>query len=322
MSIILNQNSDWLNKFAETFVPKEDEHKIDRVNVSNELSEKDLYEERKYIEACASSKKIYAMNSVWSQEVKDHLKEYASIFEVPVKEVKKNEIRDIVAGSKKTISTDEPMIVTASKKLSPEVSELSQCFDPFGLTELENTEESEKEDWQVISAAQKLNYKPSINGGIIPVRGGEMTTKHSDWQINDYENSVVDSNAISKYAKKEQKSGKDLIAEEKSARKLEKENDRKQWEQDVIDSMEAKHIIASGNVFMTEASSDNQSGVLLADNRTLPEFTDGERIKSKNEDRRSSISRKKDDYKWEKNAGEATYEFSDDFANELAKFIK
>ena len=282
------------------------------------LTEAQIVEERDVIEKCASDSKAYYYNSDWPENVTSTLKEYASI--CGIDESKFKAVHPEYFDS---------ITVTANNDKARKEAEVLN--DPFKLDEAGDMTHMEESDWEDIHKQSDLEQRPSMEGSVIPVRGGEDYYANSDTQTPRGQNSITEPNAIETLAESEKEDTGARLKRENEERANSREAKHQAWEQDKVDAMEGSDIIPKGNVFATEVmnaqpgldSDKIHMGVYSDyDLKDMPEKTDGERLAELNEERRQEIQgAPKDDRDFEVQKNPAR-SISDTFANELKRHIK
>ena len=308
------------------------------MTTANMVNDEIIDSECEKIEACASSSKKYYINSSWDSSHKSHLREYACAMGISPKLIVEvaPKAKEIVktASSSKTIKTaqvaeaEEAVISKKDKNHSLLVAALG---DPFHIEERANTDHMEKEDWQKISSQKVISDKPSIlQNSIVPIRSSDRYDKNTNGIIASNQNSIVDPLIIDKLANSKSEDTGQRLKKQAENRRLEKANEHKQWEDDVIKSMTHKDIVAKGRVFPTE-SMVAQSGLDCPasrriankfDSSDIPAKTAGEMIKDQNAAYREQIKRPKEKNEWEIPSRESSREVSESFVESLKKQLK
>ena len=302
---IFNQKSkDYFNK--ETLSNDELQRIASQVN---DISEDDLVAERDRIEHCASTKSTYLYNINWTNQVKASLKEYATVCGMDMTKFRAVEPSKVVV---EKVASSEVMIKTASAKL---------VVDAFKIDE-KASNSWEKGKWQQeVHNAQKLAEKPAMNG-IVPVRGGEDYFANSESKLAINQNSISNPNAIGKLADSQAEDTGTRLKRENKEKEDAKKTRHSEWQKEKVEAT-ANNLIQDRKVFPT-ASMNAQPGIRgnVFDFTTVPELTDGEKLKTANEERRTKIQgaiKEKHEFKVEKNP---TPTVSDTFAEELKKHLK
>ena len=334
MIITSNNNiPEWLNSIVKEEESASSKSSSINITKASEVKEEVIDKERNRIDVFASTGEKYIINSEWKQEHKSHLKEYAQVMGVMTEEKKP---KDIIASSKKMTKTsqtkelefDVPKSKIHSEEHMSFVSELRNHFDPFGINEEMNKEEPQPDEWEKVTAAQKLNYKPLMDSKIVPIRGGEKTNIESKLSLAENQNSIDNPNQIKELISSKSLDGGERIKKSLAEKEEQKKTNHKEWEQNILDSMPDRKLMPNKNVFMTEALNAQEG---LNNNMTtfegmseeeLPELTAGEQIKTQNEQKLAQIQRPKEKDDWETMSKEATYSYDDMFLNSLEQKLK
>jgi len=304
---------------------------IERLNAtaSSKVDEACLFAECEQIEKCASSQEKYYYNSTWSAQHLSHLREFASICGLNSNLMVGVDPTSVVS---KTASS-ETLIKTASthvKESSLETSLKAVLKDPFNLDVRANTDHMGFSDWEKITPESKLSDRPDVamEGGILPLRGGEDYRISNQPSLASNQNSIADPGALDRlWSSKEEGSGERLAREAKErldSRKAKHE----EWQSEKVAQMEADDWKAQGCVFPTEVgnvgsgiSSNFMGAYSEADLQSLPEKTAGESLAAQNEQRKASIQRdyEKDSRDWDTVKKAPSVMVSDHFTEELKK---
>lgn len=278
------------------------------------------------IEKCASSNKPYFYNKAWSQESVSHLKEYASVVGLP-------EGQFIPAEYSAPVKTETIKVASANtttktaEATTPSKAKLD-LGDPFKFEEKIAAASREKRDWQVNTPSQKLELNPVMTGGIVPVRGGENYNIQNTPKLASNQNSLANPKAIENLAESTDLDNGARLAKEREERIAGKKQEKKQWEQDIIDAMPHRDIVAHGKVFPTEmlnaqpglGSPASRRVAGNFDPANMPEKTAGEMLGEQNKARHDAISRPKVESDWQEAAkGAAMRGISDSFTESLKK---
>jgi hypothetical protein len=290
---------------------------------TDDLTEDQIVEQREIIESRASEGLLYHYNSKWPEKVQSTLKEYASICGMDMSKFKSvhpeyiEEIR-VVARGERGERGEKSMSRTASES---ELSDLSS--DPFKLDTKGDMSHMDESDWQDIHKQQNLDFKPSMQGSVIPVRGGE------DYNISNVlptargQNSIVEPDAIETFANSEEEDTGVRLRRENEERANAGEVRHQAWEQDKVEAMGDTSIVPKG--IMPATGGDAQPGIRGEDAfgfDSLPEKTDGEMISEANEDRRKEIQGEdKEEHEFELQKNPAR-QISNTFGEELKKYLK
>ena len=167
-----------------------------------------------------------------------------------------------------------------------------------------------------------MSLRPSIDGGIVPIRGGEDYNKNPETRTARGQNSIGNEDAIKNFVEGEQEdTGARLKRENEERRNAEAKH--KEWEQDKIEQMGDTSIVPKGNVFPTE-SLNAQPGIKGDDPfglDVIPEKTQGEKIAEANDERRKKIQGEdKEDFKFSSSKAPVR-SISDLFGEELKKHL-
>jgi len=317
------------------------------------LSEDDLVSERETIEACAVKGSLYHYSSNWETTTKSALKEYAlvcgmdmskfraidpvtvveancgschqlpdydSFFQTKVQEKLKekgvNSLDDLSEGEQKGFFKE----VDKSWKGKDEVT--AMLNDPFKIDEKADMSHMEKANWEDSKKQGNMDLRPSMKGGIIPLRGGEDYNKSPETRTAQGQNSIGNADAIKDLIENEQEdTGARLRRENEERRNTDAKH--QEWEQDQVDKIGDVSIVPKGNVFQTE-SMNAQPGIKGDDPfglDAIPEKTQGEKIAEVNEDRRKTIQgENKEDFEFSSNKAPVR-RISDLFGEELKKHL-
>jgi hypothetical protein len=283
---------------------------------SDNLTEDQIVEEREVIERCAEEGSTYHYNSEWPEKVQSSLKEYATICGTESKKISSEYI-------------DSIQIEGNNGGTMKEESEIQN--DPFKLDTKGDMSHMEESNWEDVHKQGSLEFRPSMDGGIVPVRGGEDYYENSDPQTARGQNSITEPDAIGALANNEQEDTGERLRRENEERSKQREVNHQDWQEEKLAEMENNEIIPKGSVFATEVmnaqpgldSDKLHLGVYSDfDLKDMPDKTDGERIAEQNEERRQEIQgapKEDHEFKPEKNPARG---ISDSFAEELKKHIK
>lgn len=275
------------------------------------------------IEKCASAGQAYFYNKSWSESNLSSLREYAMVVGLP------NE-RFVAAEHSTPVEKKEVVRTASSEKKVVEASKQTPKIDigdAFKFEEKIAKSERAVRNWQVNTPSQKLELNPVMTGGVVPVRGGENYYIQNTPKLAANQNSMANPNAIEDLANSEQLDNGARLAKEKQERVAKREQDKKDWQQEIIDGMEHRNIVARGKVFPTEMLNAQPGLSTPASQRVagnfnpdeVPEKTDGEMLADKNRERHASISRPKVDDEWEAPNGASLRGVSDTFGDALKK---
>ena len=326
---------------------------IERIEAMAEsLSDDGMVSERERIEASVGKGSLYHVSSKWDSKVKASLKEYAVVcgmdmskFKIIDPEIVVDLKPALVAHDYRVFFNKVSKIKLAEKgvenlndlsreeqkdlfkevdKLYEAENEVLSMHDPFKLDKLGDMSHMEETNWQDTKRQANLGYKPSMEGSVVPVRGGEDYFVNSDVSPGRGMNSITDPKAIETYAESEEEDTGARLRRENEERSNSREVKHKAWQDEKVASMEGSEILPQGKVFPTEAM-NAQPGIRGTDVfglDSVPEKTEGEKIAQANEDRRKEIqgSDKEDHEFIPKKA--PVRGISDTFASELAKHLK
>lgn len=298
---------------------------------SNQVNDSILSEECEQIEKCASSNKNYFFNNTWDSNHIGHLKEYASacgLKDEKMVGVNPNEIEKMA--SKK----NNKIIKTASASSRVKnINSLSEALgDPFKLQERANMDHMEKDNWEKITKASKLSDSPfkSMNGEVLPLRGGENYDEANQQKLATNQNSIVDPDALDRLYESQEETTKERLSRQAKEREDKRKLNHEKWENDKIAQMQEDGFKSQGVVFPTEVSYFNagvKDGFMGAysneDLQNLPEKTLGETLASRNQERKQSIQRDIDENKeWDSLKSQSSRMVSDGFAESLKRSLK
>lgn len=302
-----------------TYITSEEVDRVSSLPVSD-LTETEIVEQREVIESRASSDSLYHYNSQWPANVQASLKEYAIVCGMDMSKFKAvhpeyiEEIR-VIAQKGKTMTK-------TSSESDGDTETLLR--DPFKLDTKGDMSHMEESNWQDIHKQQNLDLKPSMEGSVVPVRGGENYYISNDPSLARGQNSISQPDAIESFANSDEEDTGARLKRENEERANAGEGKHQEWEQDKVDAMEGSDILPKGNVFKTE-SGNFQPGIKGEDAfglDNLPEKTDGEMISEANEDRRKEIQGDdKEEHGFEVQKSPAR-QISDTFGEELKKHLK
>lgn len=330
------QSNSSANNTPEWFFPSKKENLknkknlsgVERINTtaSSKIDEKILEDECNYIESCVNNKIRYCCNSNWPKNVIAHLREYAIVSGLPSDSFILFDPTDLQVEAE-----SKNMVKTASSNNVSEENELSKIWkDPFKINEKLNEKSNVKDNWEKVSSYNKLGDKPNLSG-ISAIRGGENYYENSPINTASNQNSILASDKLDRLANSEEIDTGVRLREERKIRdqKIEEEK-ASQWKEIGDAATEGMKGYTSGTVFPTESLVANsgihskKSGVYSDfDPNSIPDLTEGEMIKSANEQRRKSIQKEKqEDRSWDKIEKANVRTISDDLADGLKKFLK
>ena len=294
---------------------------VERVQLlpTEDLTDAQVIEQREVIEACAESNDLYHYNSEWSETVQASLKEYATV--CGLDETKFKAVHPEYIESIRVEATAESIM-----KREADIQN-----DPFKIDTAGDMSHMEESNWEDIHRQENLEQKPSLEGGIVPVRGGEDYYANSDPQTARGQNSITDPDAIGSFANSEEEDTGARLRRENEERANSRDVKHQEWEQAHIEAQGNTDIVPKGNVFPTEVlnaqpgldSDKIHMGVYSDfDLKDMPDLTDGEKLAQRNEDRRQEIQgAPKEDHDFKPEAHNARG-ISDTFADALKKHIK
>lgn len=332
--MLINKMSDekkapqWFHETSQVEIPDEE---FVRIASINKLTENNSATEFENIEKCASAKTPYFYNVKWASKDVSQLKEYAIVSNLPLDSFVGVDTTGYEV-TKKASSSNH--IKTASVNDNSDiVNSLKNALgDPFHIVERTESTHMDKVDWQKTSGQTVLKQQPQMNGGIIPIGGGEDYNTNSEPKLAPGQNSISDPDAIGKMINNTVQDNGTRLKAEKAAKEAAKVAEKKNWEDNKLKAMEDNKMLPRGNVFPTESmvaqsglnSPSSQQGVYAKfDPASIPEKTKGEQIAENNEARKKSIQRdaNKED-EWQKPQTQSARGISDVFSSELAKFLK
>ena len=317
-----NRMPEWAftNKETNSFADKDavSMESMDRVaKMKDQIGDDDMVLEKDLIEKCASSKTAYFYNNAWSNSSKSELKEYAVVCGMDMSKFKSV---DPMKFSSRVASVQTQMVKTASATI--------QLSDPFKIDEKlassrdKLSSRDKKGEWQPeVGKEAKLAEKPSMSG-IVPVRGGEDTNKNSYSQVARGQNSISDPKAIETLAESADEDTGARLRRENQAKVDSRKSKHDEWQREKIEAMEKKDILPNRHVFPTEVM-NAQPGIKgeIFDFDSVPKNTEGEKIKSANDERRKAI-RGEEKSKHEFSVqGNPVRGISDIFSEELKKSL-
>ena len=306
------------SEFFNEYINQDEIERVQSLPV-DDLTEDQIIEQREVIEACSDKGTIYHYNSQWSDSVKSVLKEYATVCgmdESKFKAVHPEYIESITV----VASTEETM------KKEAEIQN-----DPFKLDEAGDMSHMEKSNWEDIHKQNNLEMRPSMEGSVVPMRGGEDYYANSDPQTARGQNSITQPDAIEALANSEEEDTGARLRRENEEKAMSREKKHQAWQEEKVAAMEGSEIIPKGSVFATEVmnaqpgldSDKLHMGVYSDfDLQDLPDKTDGERLAELNEERRQEIQGAPKEYHEFKPEAHNARGISDTFADELKKHIK
>jgi len=316
-------------------------------NISTDINEDALIEERDYIEKCATDGSLYHYNSKWPEDIKRSLKEYAMVCGMDMSKFQAVDPEKISHESQSDYGVyfseklqeklsekgvheldqlsnkdQRDLFKAANKGWESKNEDITMLNDPFKLEEKSDMSHMSKANWEDVKGQSNLADKPSMTSSVRPVRGGENYFENSFSNIARGQNSISDADAIKTMVECETEDNGARLRRENQEKTESKKAEHKRWEDEKIASMEKLEIVPKGNVFPTE-SMNAQSGIKAEpfDFSTVPEKTDGEKIAEANEQRRKVIQgQKKEKHEFELNKA-PTRQISDTFAESLKKAL-
>lgn len=304
------------NKTASEYLDKKTlkANEVDAIlNMSCNISDDEVVIEKDKLEKCASSKSVYYYNAQWPLNVKNELKEYASVVGMNMDNFKSANPNDFIEKITVVANDSDKMVKTASTMV---------LSDPFKIDErIANVYEKSK--WQPeVKNASKLADRP-IMSGIVPVRGGEDYFANSESKVAKGQNSITDPKAIEKLADSTEEDTGSRLRRENEEKEASKKTKHQDWEKEKIEAMTGKEILPNRYIFPTECL-NAQPGIKgeVFDYSKLPERTAGEQLKGINEERKKQIrgeEKGKHEFAVSKNPSRS---ISDDFGSELEKHLK
>lgn len=307
-------NIDWLSTSQDI----ESQPDITPTVVEN-VDELTIAQECDKIEKLANQE--YFMNKSWSEDVKAHLREYSMACGVSkIIEVQPQSIKQVASTVKNTT-----LVKTASTKTL-------DIGDPFKLDEKLNAPERGHNDWQEIRKQSNLKDRPSLDIGIVPIRGGENTNIQNEPKLAQNQNSLYDHDRIEKLINSTELDNGARLAQEKKEKEELKIANKEKWEQDKIKAMEKLDIVSKGLVFPTEALNANPGTNSALSKRISNNFnpdlveekTLGEQLKEIMMEKNAGIKRQETkDRSWDAvQENKSARDISDEFTNSLKKALK
>jgi len=306
------------SEFINGYITQEEIERVQSLPIDN-LTEAQIVEQRDVIEKCAESQSLYHYNSEWPENIQSTLREYATV--CGLEDSKFKSVHPEYIESIKVIANGEQEMKEKGK----------MTMDAFKLDEAGDMSYMDKSNWEDIHKQNNLEARPSMEGSVIPLRGGEDYYANSDPQTARGQNSITDPNAIETFAESEQEDTGVRLKRENEERANSREAKHQAWEQEKVDAMEGSEIIPKGSVFATEVmnaqpglSNDRlEMGVYSDfDLKDMPDRTDGERLAELNEERRQEIQgapKDKHDFDIKPQSARG---ISDTFAEQLKKHLK
>ena len=317
------------------------------------LSENGLIAERENIEASAKNGSLYHYSVKWDDATKSALREYAMVCGMDLSKFRAIDPEIVLEANcglchQSQSSYDDFFKSKLQEKLKEkgadsldDLSEVEQkelfkevdnCWkakdevtamlnDPFKLDEKADMGHMEKANWEDTKKQDNMGLRPSMEGGIVPIRGGEDYNKNPETRTARGHNSICNEDAIKNLVESDQ---------EDTGARLKRENEerrdalakREAWEQEKIAELPDASIVPHG--IQPGGTGDAQPGIRgedAFDFESLPEKTDGEKIAEANENRRKEIQGE-DKEEFEFTPSKATARgISDLFGEELAKHL-
>ena len=325
------------------------------VSLPESLDEERIITEMDEVEKRASTGSDYFFSSKWDKTAVSRIMEYAEACGFKGKMIAvDSEDENIVASASAPVSQ---ITRTASTHTAEHISIAEAIGDPFHLDAPQKTDEDtgvrlrreakerqerKHEGWEKVTPEKRLSNPTAMatSNTVIKTPGADDYRTSPALHVRRGENSITEPDAIGTLAKTED-TGTRLRNEAKSRQEAKKAQ-KIMWQADVAkqgrdietNSGLPKGTVTSGrSVFMTSSGdaqpglrdSMTQMGVFqsASDVEKVPDRTMGESIKSRNEDRKASIQRRKDESKeWQKLQGASRHEISDTFMEELEKNLR
>jgi hypothetical protein len=287
------------------------DHEIVRIaSLPEDLNEDGLVNACDSIEVCAKTNTVYRYSSRWSKATIDYLKEFASATGAKIEAIdhQSSSIQNhaaVTKGMTKTASVVSPEVKAAQELLG----------DPFAYHEPVKASDI-KMDKIMLGASAVINH----SGGEDMI-GTERHTPAIPGQ-----NSLLNPNAIKQLAEsKSDDNGVRLRAEAKARSenysKQQKLADQERVAEAEKSAEEVPGSISKGSVIL--AGSDNIASLhtgRLYQKEDLPDLTPGEELRLKNQQRKASIQRPKQQREYG-DGTEARRTISGDFAEALKKAL-
>ena len=278
----------------------------DRItSFAESLNDDTIVLEMNHIEKCAAAGKDYYYNAGWEDARVASLREYAEAcgFQGRMVSVDPHDENITYLSS----GTKSPTVKTASA-----TPLLEAIGDPFHLDvspktdedtglrlrrEAKDRKEARKQGWETISGEKKLT-NPDVmatSACVIKLPGEDDYRTSRTLSVRRGENSIIEPDAIGTLSKTED-TGERLHREAKE-RQEQKKAQKGIWQQEIV--QKAKEIgpgaLTRGSVFMTEVGNAGPGGVVsgLLPKEDVPDRTLGENLKSRNDERKASIQRRK-----------------------------
>jgi hypothetical protein len=304
---------------------------IERLNAtaSSNVDEECLFAECEQIEKCASSQEKYYYNSTWSDQHLSHLKEFASVCGLNSNLMVGVDPTSVVSRE----ANSQAMVRTASTQVQESTLETSlkaALKDPFNLEARSNMDHMKPSNWETVNPEARLSDRPDVamEGGILPLRGGEDYRISNQPSLASNQNSIADPGALDRLWASEEEGNGERLAREAKERVESRQAKHEEWQSEKVAQMKADDWEAQGVVFPTEVgnvgsgvSSSFMGAYSAADLSDLPERTAGESLASQNEKRKASIQRgsEKDSRDWDTVKEASSLRVSDHFTEELKK---
>jgi hypothetical protein len=291
MAIPLSRNSesgvaDWLMKAVTPHAANEETKNTVQVK-----TDKDMVEAKSKVEKAAAGGKQVFIDTAMTESQKSEIKEYAQACGM-----KTSDVIQISDAERKAASLKQEVA-------APKVVEFKGPFDPTKGFAPESAF-AKRPMQQKAQGAPKTTEQGRSGGSVGRVGGIETPEAQRNIGVRQGENSIVAPDNIQKAAESKEKSNRDIIREQNKARQEKVGFDKKQWEKDITDTL-PKGVRAEGSVKQTGGGTAQTHGKVgpgqhsmfdtKDENQAMPEKTAGEKLSQKNEDRKASIQRPKQD---------------------------
>lgn len=306
---------------------------VDRINAvsADKVDETILAKECEAIEVCAKNKKTYHYNSKWTASDISHLKEYASAVGLPnekVKGIDPTALVEQMQEMEKNVEAANNGNLSKTASAAPKIV----LNDPFHFDKHSDVSHMDKSKWQDVKKQANLADAPSMMSGTIkPLRGGEDYNKFNDPKMGNNQNTLRNPDAIKNLAEGKTIDTGARLKAEKQAKVDARIQEKKDWEKSLIEAMTHRDIVPHGSVFPTECLNANtglnnpssKMGVFAKfDKDSIPEFTEGEKIRQSKKEWKESIQRPSKEKAEFRMAKAEVAGVSDIFAEQLKKFMK
>ena len=320
----------WFHETSQVEIPDQE---FTRIASINSINDNNAITEFEKIDSCATNKTPYFYNTKWASSCVNQLKEYAIVNNLPLDSFIGVDASAYEIKTTKTASSSSMVKTASANENTSLVDSLKNALgDPFHITERTESTHMDKVDWQKTSGQSVLKQQPQMNGGIVPLAGGEDYNTNSNIKVAPGQNSISDPDAIGKLINNTAQDNGARLKAEKVEKEQAKIAEKKNWEDNKLKEMEHNKMLPKGKVFPTESmvaqsglnSPSSQRGVYAKfDPADIPDKTKGEQIAENNEARKKSIQREivKEDG-WQKPQTQSARGISDIFSSELAKLLK